>query len=72
MRLRSWILPALLATPVLMPDGALACIRFKKPGGAVPPGLREPSDPPPAPALHAAADDGHGRPARLRRRPAAP
>ncbi|MFO0933807.1 MAG: hypothetical protein U1E39_14045 [Planctomycetota bacterium] len=49
MRLRSWILPALLATPVLMPDGALACIRFKKPGGAVPPGLREPSDPPPPP-----------------------
>lgn len=50
MRLRSWILPALLATPLLVPtEGALACIRFKKPGGAVPPGLREPSDPPPPP-----------------------
>jgi HEAT repeat protein len=50
MRLRSFVLPALLATPLVLPmDGALACIRFKKPGGAVPPGLREPSDPPPPP-----------------------
>src|SRR5688572_2662492 len=50
MRLRSWILPALLVTPLVLPiDGALACIRFKKPGGSVPPGLREPSDPPPPP-----------------------
>jgi HEAT repeat protein len=50
MRVRAWLLPALLATPLLLPvDGALACIRFKKPAGAIPPGLREPSDPPPAP-----------------------
>jgi HEAT repeat protein len=50
MRIRSWLLPALLATPLVVPvDGALACLRFKKPGGAVPPGLREPSDPPPPP-----------------------
>lgn len=50
MRLRSWLLPALLAAPLLLPvDGALACLRFKKPGGSVPPGLREPSDPPPPP-----------------------
>jgi HEAT repeat protein len=51
MRLGSWLLPALLAAPLLLPDsGALACLRFKKPGGAVPPGLREPSDPPPPPS----------------------
>jgi hypothetical protein len=62
MRLRSWILPALLATPVLMPDGALACIRFKKPGGAVPPGLREPSDPPPPPPSSTPRRRRHGRP----------
>ena len=50
MRIRTWILPALLAAPLVFPvNGALACIRFKKPGGAVPPGLREPSDPPPPP-----------------------
>lgn len=51
MRLRSWILPAaLFAVPLAVPtDGADACIVFKKPGGAVPPGLREPSDPPPPP-----------------------
>jgi HEAT repeat protein len=50
MRIRSWLLPALLATPLVLPvDGALACLRFKKPGGSVPPGLREPNDPPPAP-----------------------
>jgi HEAT repeat protein len=50
MQLRSWILPALLATPLLITlDGADACIRFSKPGGSVPPGLREPTDPPPPP-----------------------
>jgi len=50
MRLRSWLLPALLATPLLFPfDSAVACLRFKKPGGAAPPGLREPSDPPTPP-----------------------
>ena len=50
MRLRSWLLPALLVTPFFLPlDRATACIRFKKPGGSVPPGLREPSDPPPPP-----------------------
>ena len=50
MNLRRWALPALLATPLLLPlDAAIGCIRFKKPGGAVPPGLREPKDPPPPP-----------------------
>ena len=50
MRLRSWILPALLASPLLLPvDRAVACFRFKKPAGAVKNGLREPSDPPPPP-----------------------
>jgi HEAT repeat protein len=50
MRIRHWLLPALLATPLIVPvDGALACLRFKKPGGSVPPHLREPSDPPPPP-----------------------
>ncbi len=50
MRLRSWLLPAVLATPLLFPfDSAVACLRFKKPGGAAPPGLREPSDPPTPP-----------------------
>src|SRR5262245_46564200 len=51
MRLRSWILPAaVLTVPFVFPvDGAVACLRFKKPGGAVKPGLREPSDPPPPP-----------------------
>lgn len=48
MRLRSWLLPALLATPLLVPvDRAAACLRFKKPSGAIKPGMREPSDPPP-------------------------
>ncbi len=50
MRLRSWILPALLASPLLFPvDRVIACMRFKKPAGAVKNGLREPSDPPPPP-----------------------
>ena len=44
-------LPALLASPLLLPvDRAVACLRFKKPAGAVQNGLREPSDPPPPPA----------------------
>ncbi|HVG95098.1 MAG TPA: hypothetical protein VND21_11670 [Planctomycetota bacterium] len=50
MRIRSLLLPAMLLAPLALPlDDALGCIRFKKPGGAVPPGLREPSDPPPPP-----------------------
>ena len=50
MRLRSWLLPALLASPLLFPvDRAAACLRFKKPNGAVKNGMREPSDPPPPP-----------------------
>jgi HEAT repeat protein len=50
MRLRAWLLPALLVTPLFLPvDGALACIRFKKPAGAIPPGMRDPKDPPPPP-----------------------
>lgn len=50
MRLRSWLLPAVLLSPLLVPtSGAFACLRFKKPGGSVPPGLREPKDPPPPP-----------------------
>jgi HEAT repeat protein len=51
MRLRAWLLPALLAAPLFLPvDGALACIRFKKPAGAIPPGMRDPKDPPPPPS----------------------
>lgn len=50
MRLRSLVLPALLAAPLLLPvSPAMGCIRFKKPGGAIPPGLREPKDPPTPP-----------------------
>ncbi len=50
MRLRSWLLPVLLATPLLVPvDRASACLRFKKPSGSIKPGMREPSDPPPPP-----------------------
>jgi len=30
-------------------DRAAACLRFKKPSGSIKPGMREPSDPPPAP-----------------------
>ena len=72
MRIRSWLLPALLATPLVVPvDGALACLRFKKPGGSVPPGLREPTDPPPpppptttppAPPTTTPTDPGHSPP----------
>ena len=50
MRMRSWILPLVLAVPLVwVGQDAYSCIRFKKPGGSVPPGLREPSDPEPVP-----------------------
>jgi HEAT repeat protein len=50
MRIRSWILPLLVVFPLLWAGrDALSCHRFKKPGGSVPPGLREPSDPTPQP-----------------------
>jgi|GEM_PF-2263074 len=46
LRLRSWIIAALIAVPlVALGSTADSCIRFKKPGGSVPPGMREPSDP---------------------------
>lgn len=47
-RARSWLLPLLVAAPLLwLGSTAEPCIRFKKPGGSVPPKLREPSDPKP-------------------------
>jgi HEAT repeat protein len=50
LRLRSWIIAALIAVPlVALGSTADSCIRFKKPGGSVPPGMREPSDPAPEP-----------------------
>jgi HEAT repeat protein len=50
MRIRSWLLPALVAVPLVWAGtDALSCIRFNKPGGSVPPGLREPEDPEPPP-----------------------
>src|SRR5262245_11322602 len=71
MRIRSWLLPALLATPLILPVGdALGCLRFKKPGGSVPPNLREPKDPPPpppptppSPPTTTPTDPGHTPPA---------
>ncbi|MDJ0973593.1 MAG: hypothetical protein QNJ98_03970 [Planctomycetota bacterium] len=48
--MRSLALPLLLAIPLLwLGQDAYSCIRFKKPQGSVPPGLREPSDPTPPP-----------------------
>ncbi len=50
--LGSWVLPLLLAVPLIWAASAQdadSCIRFKKPGGSVPPGLRDPADPPPPP-----------------------
>lgn len=50
LRARSWLLPLLVAAPLAwLGSTAEPCIRFKKPGGSVPPKLREPSDPKPAP-----------------------
>ena len=51
MRMRSWLLPLLVAGPLLyLGSSAEPGLRFKKPGGSVPPKLREPSDPKPPPA----------------------
>ncbi len=49
MKFRSWLIPLLaLAIPLLLVGtDAWSCIRFKAPGGSVPPGVREPEDPPP-------------------------
>jgi HEAT repeat protein len=48
--MRSWLLPLVVALPLAwLGSTAEPCIRFKKPGGSVPPNLREPSDPAPAP-----------------------
>lgn len=48
MKFRPWILPLALAIPLLMVGtDAWSCIRFKAPGGSVPPGMREPEDPVP-------------------------
>jgi HEAT repeat protein len=48
MRFRPWILPLALAVPLLLIGAdAWSCIRFKAPGGSVPPGMREPEDPAP-------------------------
>lgn len=52
LRLRPWIVALIVAGPVLaLGTQADSCIRFKKPGGSVPPGVREPNDPkaPPPP-----------------------
>lgn len=48
LRARNWLMPLLVVAPLAW-LGATAepCIRFKKPGGSVPPKLREPSDPKP-------------------------
>lgn len=49
MKLRSWLMPLLIIVPLLwigLHEEADGCIRFKKPGGSVPPGLRDPQDPP--------------------------
>jgi HEAT repeat protein len=51
LRTRSWLLPLFVVAPLAW-FGAAAepCITFKKPGGSVPPNLREPSDPQPPPS----------------------
>lgn len=50
LRTRSWLLPLLVAAPLAwFGANAEPCLRFKKPGGSVPPKLREPSDPKPPP-----------------------
>ena len=50
LRLRSWIIAALIAVPlVALGSTADSCIRFEKPGGSVPPGMRDPSAPAPEP-----------------------
>ena len=49
MKIASWLLPLFIVLPLLfvgLQDDADGCIRFKKPGGSVPPGLRDPEDPP--------------------------
>lgn len=73
-RLRPWLLAALVAGPLLvLGSNADSCIRFKKPGGSVPPGMRDPSDPSP-PADEPADADAPPRPAtrRLRAAPRVP
>jgi HEAT repeat protein len=51
LRLRSWLLPLFVVAPLAwFGSDAETCIRFKKPGGSVPPKLREPSDPKPPPS----------------------
>lgn len=46
LRLRPWLIALVVAGPVLaLGTQADSCIRFKKPGGSVPPGVREPNDP---------------------------
>src|SRR5262245_6354273 len=50
LRLLSSLLPLFVAAPLAwFVSTAEPCLRFKKPGGSVPPKLREPSDPKPAP-----------------------
>jgi HEAT repeat protein len=47
-KLGSWVLPLVLAIPLIwFGEDAQSCIRFKKPSGSVPPGLRDPADPVP-------------------------
>src|SRR5262245_36885827 len=51
LRTRSWLLPLFVVAPLAwFGSDADSCIRFKKPGGSVPPKLREPSDPKPPPS----------------------
>ena len=50
LRTRSWLLPLIVAAPLAwLGSSGETCITFKKPGGSVPPNLREPSDPAPEP-----------------------
>jgi HEAT repeat protein len=51
MRILSWLLAGAIALPLFVfGSKAETCITFKKPGGSVPPGMREPSDPTPPPS----------------------
>jgi HEAT repeat protein len=74
MKFRSWLLPLLVAVPLLWAGHeAASCIRFKKPGGSVPPGLREPSDPaPPETEAPPPPSDGEAPPPATTPTPAAP
>lgn len=64
MRMLSWLLAGAIALPVFVfGTQAETCITFKKPGGSVPPGMREPSDPTPPPASEEPSDPGTPPPA---------